>query len=393
MDGLVRSVNSVYLNHVNQLTKFLQKRVYNGQHPFYSDSVRMIGNPAKKEREAALAGKPACFISSSGMLTGGASAYYAEKLLSGEKNAILLTGYQDEESPGRRLIELSDQPAEAKKILLNGQELPVKCRVEKYNLSAHADQQELFGFLTAVAPKRAILTHGRAEARETLAASLTNRLAVLLPQNGEMVELTFDWRQRSPNNTRAATEGDLIAFWQNTLVSNSIREYHPDEMAAKIGCDPGTLRMRLEQSNLFREVYQNSWAPLTEAELTLDAKRKELMDQLGDVENKLAAVTYQENPCMAYCLARDDYGILVEIPGLAEPVSIKAEDIIGICGTVPQNQPENINNNWMDLLVNPEQSPVPGLWIQARESWAQLTGLAKPQVLALGTESDPRPIY
>ncbi|WP_227761862.1 MBL fold metallo-hydrolase [Zhaonella formicivorans] len=383
VDGLVRSINTVYLNHINQLSKFLQKRVYNGQHPFYSDSVRAIGNPVKNEREAALAGKPACFISSSGMLTGGASAYYAEKLLSGEKNAILLTGYQDEESPGRRLIELLDKPAEEKRILLNGQEITVKCRVEKYNLSAHADQQEIFGFLTALKPKRVILTHGQAEARETLAAALRNRLAVYLPNNGEVLEFTFGQYTRRQNIAKAAAEGDVVAFWKNTLLSNGIKEYHLDEMAAKIGCDTGSLQTRLKQSGLFKEIYQNVWVPLSEEEIALQSKRKELMDNLGNLTNKLIAVTCENNSCLSYCISQDAYGINVEIPGQAEQVYIKAEDIIGICGTLSQSQLENVNNNWLELLFNQEESSLQDLRIKVFDTWRVLTGLAKPKFLCL----------
>lgn len=383
VDGLVRNINTVYLNHVTQLSKFLQKRVHNGQHPFYSDSVRAIGNPVKNEREAALAGKPACFISSSGMLTGGASAYYAEKLLSCEKNAILLTGYQDEESPGRRLIELLDKPADEKKILLNGQEIPVKCRVEKYNLSAHADQQEIFGFLTSLKPKRAILTHGQAEAREALAAALKDRFAVYLPHNGEVVEFTFGQYKRSQGTARVASEGDLVAFWKNTFLANGVREYHLDEIAAKIGCDIGSLQTKLEQSSLFKEIYQNIWAPLSEEEIALQGKRKELIHKLGNLANKLIAVTYRSNPCLAYCISQDDYGINVEMPGQAEQVYVKAEDIIGICGTLSQSQPENVNNNWLELLFDQKESSVQDLRIKVFDTWRQLTGLVKPRFSCL----------
>ncbi|MHB1421401.1 MAG: MBL fold metallo-hydrolase RNA specificity domain-containing protein, partial [Bacillota bacterium] len=303
------------------VVKILAKqRVLNGHHPFYSDSVKAIGNPAKDQREAALSGKPACFISSSGMLTGGASVYYAEKILGSEKNAILLTGYQDEESPGRRLTELADNPVDERRILLNGHDIPAKCVVEKYNLSAHADQQEIFGFLTAIKPMRTILTHGQAEAREALAAVLKNRLAVTLPNNGEMVELTFGQHTRRKNTAKEATEGDLVAFRKNAILSKGLKEYHLDEIAAKTGCDAGSLRIRLEQSSLFKEAYGNVWVPLSEEEITLQAKRKEVMDSLGNLANKLVAVKYLNDPCLAYCISQGNYGINVEMPGQAEQV-------------------------------------------------------------------------
>ncbi|MCR4442449.1 MAG: MBL fold metallo-hydrolase [Peptococcaceae bacterium] len=379
VDGLIRSINTVYLNHANQLSKFLQKRILSGQHPFYSDSVRAIGSPAKNEREAALAGKPACFISSSGMLTGGASAYYAEKLLSSEKNAILLTGYQDEESPGRKMLELADKPASEKRILLNGKEIPVACKVEKYNLSAHADQQEIFGFLTAIKPKRTILTHGQAQAREALAKALRNRLAVYLPKNGEVVEFTFGLHMGKQKTAKATAAGDLAAFWKEALLSKGIKEYHLDEIAAEIGCDAGTLRTRLEQSGLFKEIYQNVWVPLSEEEIALRNKRKELMNRFSDLTGKLIAVTYRNSPCLSYCVSKDDYGINVDLPGQTAYVYINAEDIIGECGDLLSSRPHEDSGNWLELLFGPENASIQELRVKALDSWKRMTGLEKPR--------------
>ena len=55
------------------------------------------------------------------MLTGGASVVYAAGLAGNERNAILFSGYQDAESPGRRLqglksgdeLQLGDKTVES----------------------------------------------------------------------------------------------------------------------------------------------------------------------------------------------------------------------------------------------------------------------------------------
>ncbi len=383
VDGLVGSVNTVYLNHINQLARFLQKRVSDGQHPFYSDSVKAIGNPAKIEREAALSGKPACFISSSGMLTGGASAYYAERLLGGEKNAILLTGYQDEESPGRKLTELADKPAGERRILLNGQETAVRCRVEKYNLSAHADQQEIFSFLTAIRPKRTLLTHGRDEARGALAAALDRRLAVLLPENGKMMEFTFGRHQKRKNAIKKATENDITAFWQKTLHVKGNREFHVDEIAEATGCDAASLQEQLKRSSLFKEVHQQIWTPLSAEEISLNDKRKEIMAGFADVAGRLVAVTFRDRQCLAYCISHDDYGINVEMPGHIGEAYINAEDIIGICGPSPGG------DDWTELLYGRGETDFRQ---EVFDSFSRLTGLAKPRFCCL-EQNSAREIY
>ena len=42
------------------------------------------------------------------MLTGGPSAWYAARLAPNPNASILITGYQDEESPGKKLLDLAD---------------------------------------------------------------------------------------------------------------------------------------------------------------------------------------------------------------------------------------------------------------------------------------------
>ena len=80
---------------------------------------------------------PKCVIASSGMLTGGASVTYAKGWAANEKNAIFLSGYQDAESPGRRLQELTQGDTLT---FADGTSVTVNCQVERFKLSAHSDQ-------------------------------------------------------------------------------------------------------------------------------------------------------------------------------------------------------------------------------------------------------------
>jgi hypothetical protein len=133
--------------------------------PFFDvlENVRpVVGG---RRRLEILEGPPCAVVASSGMLSGGASPIYARGLLDGPEHLIAITGYQDEESPGRRLL----QAAEGSKILvLEGQEIPVCCRVEKYGLSAHADGNQIAGLIRALSPSDTLLVHGDGEARDEL---------------------------------------------------------------------------------------------------------------------------------------------------------------------------------------------------------------------------------
>src|SRR5439155_917486 len=139
----------------------------------------------ERERERILAGPPACIVSSSGMLTGGPSVWYAQRLAPNPKASILITGYQDEEAPGRKLLDLADHKKSMME--LDGQQVQVECRVARYSLSAHADGGELAAYASALRPRQVALVHGDEDARAALRLLLSNT-EVLLPENGTSIE-------------------------------------------------------------------------------------------------------------------------------------------------------------------------------------------------------------
>ena len=105
------------------------------------------------------------------MLSGGPWHGYCREVPKNANDAILLTGYQDEESPGRALLELAR--SEGPKELRLGQEtVSVACQFGAYGLSAHADRMQMVSFIQAMDPRTVALVHGDARAKETLARSL-----------------------------------------------------------------------------------------------------------------------------------------------------------------------------------------------------------------------------
>lgn len=101
VDGMVRSVCDVYQRHPRWVSRQLEAEIRNGAHPFYTDFIQPVRSP--QERSAALEQRPSVIVASSGMLSGGASVTYARALAPCVSDAILSTGYQDEESPGPAL--------------------------------------------------------------------------------------------------------------------------------------------------------------------------------------------------------------------------------------------------------------------------------------------------
>src|SRR5436309_105462 len=201
VDGLVRRVCSTYLLIPEALSPTLQRQIRKGFTPFTGRNVTFVRG--ERVRERILAGPPACILSSSGMLTGGPSVWYAARIASDPNASILITGYQDEESPGKRLLDLAEKKENT--LMLGGIQVEVRCQVAKYSLSAHADGGELAAYAAALKPKRVALVHGDPEARAALKGLLTNT-DVMLPPNGTSISSAEKSRKAKGRSATATSE-------------------------------------------------------------------------------------------------------------------------------------------------------------------------------------------
>jgi Cft2 family RNA processing exonuclease len=187
VDGLVRPVTNVFQDNLNLLPKAVTNFAKTGRKdPFFDASatppIICIDNP--RERPLAMA-KPSVIIASSGMMSGGASVYYGKILLERENAAVFISGYTDEESPGRLLQGLEP----GTEIELDGTKLTVRCQIRKFNLSAHADRVGLTQVIHRVAPKHLILVHGSPYALRQLsnAGDLRDRYWIHIPKLGDTI--------------------------------------------------------------------------------------------------------------------------------------------------------------------------------------------------------------
>ena len=198
VDGMVRDINRAYKQFPTYLHASLARRIMHGNEPFYSDEIVAVDR--LQDRNELLSAKgPAIFVSSSGMLTGGPSMLYARSLAQREDAAIVITGYQDEESPGRMLLNLLEQQeGEEKRLTLDGVTVPVKCRVEQVGLSAHADKTELMGIVEKTSPRNLFLVHGDQEAIDSLGEEFSKDYGrrVFEPVAGEVVDVEIRVRRK-----------------------------------------------------------------------------------------------------------------------------------------------------------------------------------------------------
>ncbi|MEV5828493.1 MBL fold metallo-hydrolase [Spirillospora sp. NPDC052242] len=100
-------------------------------------------------------------ISTSGMLNGGPAVQWARRILPEPGSALFVSGYQDEESPGRALLDLADARGTFALPDHGGEvTVPVRARVATMRLSAHADRRGLLDVVDEVAPRETMLVHG-----------------------------------------------------------------------------------------------------------------------------------------------------------------------------------------------------------------------------------------
>ncbi|CAA7602357.1 Metallo-beta-lactamase superfamily domain protein [Acididesulfobacillus acetoxydans] len=223
VDGMVKDICRVYEQNPNYLNHRLAQRILKGNEIFYDRNVTAVTGRQAQREEIVSAAEPCCIVSSSGMLSGGPSQWYAARLAADEGNFIALTGYQDEESPGQQLLALADAKAEERVLKLGDVTIPLKCGIAKYGLSAHADRTEIQSLVQALAPRNAFFVHGNSEVTAKLAQDVQRELRgrVFAPRNGEEYELSLrvprkqSFKEDLPTLSHTAwlTEEDMLVLW------------------------------------------------------------------------------------------------------------------------------------------------------------------------------------
>jgi len=229
LDGMVRGVCDLYQAQVHDLNPRLQNYVRNARRPLFADpSLAVYAVTAGRRRRLLDNPEAAIVISSSGMMTGGPAPLYARAFAADEKNAIIFSGYQDDESPGAALL----RARQGTTVALGKEELTLSCAVERYSLSAYADAGQIEVAVARARPRTTVLVHGEPDTLRTLA----RRIARHHPQvavNGEAITLIDAAAQAT-----AATSG------QSAAGALSRDRAHASPMAAGVSVTMGGSHQR-----------------------------------------------------------------------------------------------------------------------------------------------------
>ncbi len=133
---------------------------------------------------------PAIYLLSSGMLVEHTPAYnIAACLLKDNKNSVCFVGYCDENTPGGKLLKTKSNAVFRFNEL--NYSTKVRAKIERFDLSSHADRDDLLAFVAEQNPQKLVLTHGDSDARNWFAKKLTKNknISVLDPNVGQTYSL------------------------------------------------------------------------------------------------------------------------------------------------------------------------------------------------------------
>ncbi len=115
------------------------------------------------------------YVMSSGMLVERTPSYNATaSLLPHAKNGLCFVGYCDPDSPGGKLLAARNE----KHFFFDALDYraPIRASLHQFDLSGHADREELADYATQSEARAVVLTHGDHEARVWFADTLGERL-------------------------------------------------------------------------------------------------------------------------------------------------------------------------------------------------------------------------
>ena len=131
------------------------------------------------------------YVFGSGMMVERTSAYFAATaVMNDPANAIFLVGYCDPETPAGRLMQTQPCGDFAFRDLFFVGSL--NCKFDKFDLTSHADRNEILEYILRKDPRCVVLTHGGEKSREWFMYEIFDRLPntnVVIPNPSETLSL------------------------------------------------------------------------------------------------------------------------------------------------------------------------------------------------------------
>ncbi len=131
------------------------------------------------------------FVITAGMMSENTAAHdLAARMVGDEKQSIFFVGYADPDTPAGKLR--AAKPGETFHFSPSGGQLTKLCDVQEFDLTAHANRDELLDFVTRVSPRAVVLAHGDVDSKAWFIDQIRTRhpkIKVIDPKPGEEVKV------------------------------------------------------------------------------------------------------------------------------------------------------------------------------------------------------------
>ena len=131
------------------------------------------------------------FVLTSGMMSENTAAHnLAVRMIGDERQSIFFVGYADPDTPGGRLK--AAKLGETFVFSPSAGQVTRHCDVQDFDLTAHANRDDLLDFVGRVSPRAILLGHGGEDSREWFEEQIRTRhpkIKIIHPQPGKSVEV------------------------------------------------------------------------------------------------------------------------------------------------------------------------------------------------------------
>ena len=178
LDGMISEATAVTTCHPEYLSRKLREKIFHvGQNPFLSECFHKV--EGRDERAKIILGDPCIILATSGMMTGGPSVEYFDKLSGGAKNSLIFVSYQGEGSLGRKVQKNVNEIT----VMEKGHARVLKIEMEIHTVigfSGHSDRRELLNYARKATPRpeKLFLIHGEKSKCISLASTLHKMLKI-----------------------------------------------------------------------------------------------------------------------------------------------------------------------------------------------------------------------
>jgi hypothetical protein len=163
--------------------------LFNNVNPFRWEALRLFRSVSER-KQLHMRDGPCIIMAPSGMMRGGWSVWHFIRMACSKKDMVAICGHMEEGTTGyellngKRTFQLVDMLT---KCQVN---LDVQCKVNHFDISAHAMHNELCNFISQMKPNKLVLIHGDEASLNCLAESSKPYAGeIIIPSNGDRIDL------------------------------------------------------------------------------------------------------------------------------------------------------------------------------------------------------------